>query len=262
MTILIFTVSYSASVISSKAFFKTNEMKLAVNGEFLTSVTLKGKGDVSSAGVEITSPVPNSYIAASLSGFDMAAVEKGFFYMDNSSGNRLKIYRAMTDFYSLKGMVYYSKTEGKNSILILDSYRLQSPDDYIKENVKEKSVPESSLSHFAVKDNRLGLLTFKSELICNGGNFIMINTSTGNVSMYGMKIFYPGDYLIYQFLIYDSKLKGYFFYTAQFMKVRSSILSKIDLIKPESFGNRVRAANIHFLKSVGIDRPGKLAAFR
>ena len=40
------------------------------------------------------------------------------------------------------------------------------------------------------------------------------------------------------------------------------ILNKIDLIKPESFGNRLRAEDVHFLKSIGIDRSDKLAAFR
>jgi len=258
----ILSAVYSSSGISLKSFFTDNEIRLAVNGEFLTSVALKGKGNVSSAGIEITSPVQNSYITASFSGFDMVAVEKGFFYMDNSGANRLKIYRALTDFYSLKGMIYYSKTQGTTSNLVLDSYRIQSPDDYVRYSPEDKSIPESSFSHFAARDNRLGLVTFASELVSKGDDFIMINSSTGTSTKFGMKIFDPGDYRIYKFLIYDRKLKGYFFYGVQLMKVRSGILSRIDLLKPDSFGNRLRAEDIHFLKIIGIDRTGKLAAFR
>lgn len=260
--VFIYTISCSADMISSKNFFTANEIKLARNGEFLTSVSLTGKGAVQSGGVENTSPVRCSYISVSPSDYDMVAVEKGFFYMESNSFNRQKIFNSLTDFYKLKGMSYYSQTSGSNSILILDSYKTPSPYDYIKENNKDKSIPESALSHFVIKDNRLGLLAFKSEFIRSGDNFIMINTSTGTSSRFGMKIFYPGDYRIYKILIYDKNFKGYFFYTVQFMKVRSSIISKIDLIKPESFGNRVRAESIHFLKGIGIDRSGKLTAFK
>jgi len=260
--VLLPAILYSSSILSIKSFFTTAEMKLAVSGEFLTSVSLKGKGEVHSPGVETFTPVKNSYIAVSSYGYDMAAVEKGFFPMEGNSSNRLKIFKSLTDFSLLKGMSYYSMTEGKNIPLVLESYRIQTPEDYIKENIKDKNIPESSLSHFAIKDNRLGLLTFKCEFICSGENFISVNTSTGNSSKFGMSIFYPGDYRIYKIFIYDRKLKGYFFYTVQYMKVRSSILSKIDLIKPESFGNRVRAENIHFMKNTGIDKSGKLAAFK
>ncbi len=252
----------SAPAISPDSYFTPGEKKTAVTGEFLTSAVLKGKGEVSTSGVENTAAVQNSFITTSLNSYDMVAFEKGFFYMENSSVNKLKIYRAMTDFNYLKGMVYYSKTRDEKSTLIVDSCRIPSPEDYTKGRVNGTDVPEVTVSRFAVKDNRLGLLNFTSELVCSDIDFKMINRSSGNASIYGMRIFNPGDYLIYKTLIYDKKLKGYFFYTVQYMKVRSSILEKFDLIKPESFGNRIRAENVHFLKSIGIDRSDKLAAFR
>jgi len=253
---------FSAPLLNSSNFFTAKEAGTALSGEFLTSVILKGKGTVSSGGVEKGHPVMNSYLTVSSADYDMVAVEKGFFHLEGNSFNRQKIHRALTDFSILKGMQYYSQTQIGNSTLILDSYRLSSRNDYSTENVNDKNIPSASQSHFSIKDNRLGMLTFKSEFITSGDNFISVNTLTGRASKYGMDIFYPGDYRIYKFLIYDKKRKGYFFYTAQFMRVRSSILNKIDLIKPESFGNRVRAENIHFLKSIGIDRSWKLAAFK
>ena len=262
ITPFLFTsILLSAPLLNYVNFFTVNESRAAASGEFLTSVILKGKGAVSSGGVEKNYPVQNTYIKVSFSDYDMIAVEKGFFPMEQSSFNRQKIYKSLTDFSMLKGMRYYSQTQKGSSTLIIDSYRISSGNDYSNENINDKSIPASSLSHFSIKDNRLGVLSFESEFFSNSDNFISINTLTGKASKYGMDIFYPGDYRIYKFLIYDKKLKGYFFYTAQFMKVRSGILSRLDLVKPESFANRVRGENIHFLKSIGIDRLSKLAAF-
>jgi hypothetical protein len=258
----IFTsILISAPLLNSVNFFTPNESRAAAAGEFLTSVILKGKGAVSSGGVEKNYPVQNSYLKVSSSDYDMIAVEKGFFRMEQNSWSRQKIYKSLTDFSLLKGMQYYSQTQKGSSTLIIDSYRVSSGNDYSIENINDKNIPASSLSHFSIKDNRLGVLSFKSEFFSSGDNFVSINTLTGRASKYGMDIFYPGDYRIYKLLIYDKKLKGYFFYTAQFMKVRSGILNRLDLVKPESFANRVRAENIHFLKSIGVDRSSKLAAF-
>jgi len=251
----------SESYIYPGLFFTPNEIILAKKGEFLTSVTLKDKGDAVTYGVENPFPARNVYLPPS-SDFDMVAVEKGFFHMENNGANRLKIYRTITDFAGLSGMIYYSKSDEAYSKLILYAYRIQSRDSYIKAGSGKDGVPEQTLTHLVVKDNRLGLLSFKSEIKTSGDNFIISSISTGTVTRLGMKIFYPGDYRIYKFFIYDNKSKGYFFYTAQFMTVRSDILNKINLIKPESFGNRIRADDIHFMKRIGVDRTAKLAAFK
>lgn len=253
--------AFSGTDLYPGLFLTSKEMSLVRNGEILTSVTLRDKGEVHTPGVEKPYPVSTGYLP-SPSDFDMVAVEKGFFYMENSAANRLKLYRAATDFPALSGMIYYSKTDGIFSELVLYSYRIQSNDDYVKTGSGKDGVPEQTVSHFAIKDNRLGLLSFRSETVSGGENFIISGISTGTVSRFGMDIFFPGDYRVYKFFIYDRNAKGYFFYTVQYMKVRSSILNKIDLIKPENFGNRIRAEDIHFMKSIGINRTDKLAAFR
>lgn len=242
-------------------FLTPNEISLVKKGEILTSVTLRNKGEVHTQGIEKPRPVTGSYLPAA-ENFDMVAVEKGFFYMENTGENRLRIYRASTDFAGLSGMIYYSKTGNIFSKLILYSYRILSQDSYIRAGSGKDGVPEETVSHFTIRDNRLGPLSFRSKTISEENNFIISGISTGKVTKLGMDIFYPGDYRIYKFLIYDRNSKGYFFYTVQFMKVRSNILSTINLISPESFGNRIRAEDIHFLKSIGIDRTDKLAAFR
>ncbi|MCL1832930.1 MAG: hypothetical protein FWG49_00350 [Leptospirales bacterium] len=263
-TIIVICVSASAGsdpLISLKSFFTDNEIKSALNGEFLTSAKLKGRGSANSGEVENTLPAKNGYLNAAESEFDMIAIDKGFFKMEGSDKNRERIYRLLTDFSHLKGMEYYSQSDKKNSSLILKSYKIDSTGNSISNNKKD-NIPEKTISNFAIQDNRLGLLTFKSELVYAGDNFIVTNILSKGVTKYGMNIFNPNDYRVYKFLIYDNKSKGYFFYTIQFMRVRSNVLSSFNLIKPESFGNRVRAEDIHFLKNIGIERSGKLAAFK
>jgi hypothetical protein len=259
--IILKTAAFPGTDVYPGFFMTQGEMMLAGKGELLTSVILKDKGNVTTPGMENPFPAHHSIMPQG-TGFDMIAVEKGFFPMRNTGTNRLKIYKALTDYAALTGMVYYSRSDGVFSKLILGSYRVQSPDDYIKTGTGKDGVPEQTVSHVEFRDNRLGLLSFRNEVTAAGDNFIITGISTGTVSRFGMTIFYPGDYRIYKFLIYDRKLKGYFFYTAQFMKIRSDILNKMDLIMPESFGNRIRAENIHFMKMLGIDRTVKLAAFR
>jgi hypothetical protein len=249
-----------AASLSLNSFFTDNEIKFSLKGEFLTSVSLKGSGNAVSGPVENTLPAKNMYLNETISGFDMIAIDKGFFNMEDDK-NRERIYKSLTDFSNLKNMKYYSQSDKGNAVLIIKSYKIDSSENSISQNKKD-NIPEKTIFRFAIEDNRLGLLTFKSELVYDGENFIMTNTLSKGVTKLGMNIFNPGDYKIYKFFIYDKKSKGYFFYTVQFMKVRSNVLNKFNLIKPESFGNRVRAENIHFLKSIGINRSGKLAAFK
>lgn len=256
-----FSSLFSGAELYPEFFLTPNEILLVKKGEILTSVTLRNKGNTLTSGVENILPVTGTYMPSSKD-FDMIAVQKGFFYMENSGANRLKIYRAATDFAGLSGMIYYSKTDGIFSKLVLYSYRILTSDSYIRAGSGKDGVPEEVVSHFTIRDNRLGSITFRSKTVSAGDSFVISNVSTGKVTKLGMDIFYPGDYRIYKFLIYDSNAKGYFFYTAQFMKVRSNILGKLNLIGPESFGNRIRAEDIHFMKSIGIDRMNKLAAFR
>jgi len=253
-------LSDSAPLISLKQFFTDNEIQFVLNGEFLTSAKLKD-GNAVSGPVENTGPAGIKYLNAAISESDMVAIDKCFFKMEANDKNRDRIYASLTDYSHIKGMEYYSQSEKGRAALIIKSYKINSSENFISAD-KKFNIPEKTISHFAVQDNRLGLLTFKSELIYDGENFIMSNILTKGVTKFGMNVFNPMDYKIYKFFIYDKKSKGYFLYTVQFMKVRSNVLNRFDLIKPESFGNRVRAENIHFLKNIGIDRSGKLAAFK
>jgi hypothetical protein len=263
LTIIIICTLISASnpLISLKSFFTDNEIKSALNGNFLTSVKLKGLGSADSGQVDNGSSAKNGYLDAAESEFDMIAIDKGFFSMEANGKNRDRLYKLLTNFSYLKGMEYYSQSDKSNATLILKSYKIDSTENSISNN-KIENIPEKTISSFSVQDNRLGLLTFKSELIYDGENFIVNNTLSKVVTKFGLNIFNPKDYRVYKFLIYDKKSKGYFFYTIQFMKVRSNVLNSFNLIKPESFGNRVRAEDIHFLKNIGIDRFEKLAAFK
>ncbi len=252
---------YSDSPARVKSFFTEKEIKEALKGEFLTAAKLNGRGEVYSRGVEMTKPAASSLINISPSDYDMFASDKGFFYMENTPANRALLYRALTDVRALKGMKYYSVSANRFDELVTDSWRTAHSSDYLK-GADGNGVPGKTVFHFSLKDNRLGLLNFRAEVISADGYFVMHNVSTGTATKFGMTVFNPGDYKTFMTLIYNKKLKGYFFYSSQFMKVRSDVLSSFDLIKPGSFGNRLRAGSVHFLKTLGIDRTDRLAAFR
>lgn len=258
VALIIFTLAYSTPFINVKSMFTENEIKATLRGEFLTSVKLSGRGEAISPGVEITSPVKNGYVYVSAADYDLAAVEKGFFHMEQSDASRKKIYRALAGIELLKGMKYFSVTENGVKELVTESWRIPSSDDY---NTAGDAVPAKSVFHFAIKDNRLGVLKFRSEILSASDLFVMRNVSVATATKFGMTVFHPGDFRVFRILIYDRKLKGYFFYNAQFMKVRSDVLNRFDLIKPGSFGNRIRGEDVHFLKTLGIERPDRLAAF-
>jgi hypothetical protein len=84
----------------------------------------------------------------------------------------------------------------------------------------------------------------------------------GRVSRYGMKVFEPGDYRIYKFIIYDKTAGGWFYCSVQLMRVKSDIMKNLDLLKPENICNRLRGDTVHILGLIGINRKSELAAFR
>ena len=245
-----------------QSFFTPNEMAIVKKGEMMTYVSLKDKGEVKAGGIEKISASKNEYINIVPTNFDIVAIEKGFFNLKNTAKNRMEIYKTLTNIQRLKGMPYYSITDKKNVALVLDSSNIESSENSISPNTTADKIPQNVISHFSITDNRLGVLKFKNEFICDGQNFISINTSIGTSSKYGMKIFDPGDYKIYKIFIYDANAGGYYYFMTQYLKVRSNILNSLNVIKPDSFGNRTRAESVHFLKGLGIDRSQQLAAFQ
>ncbi len=230
------------------------EKTVLLRGGILTYARIEGKGEVFAGGTGVTFPERAGRIYDYPSGYSVAAVEKVFFKGDASMGET--IFNSLKDFPALRGMQYYSISEGKSIPLILDSRVSGSS------SIKQEIGGKSSVSYFTIKDNRLGTIPFSSKVWI--GNLALSSTGvcSGTVSRFGMKVFEPGDYRVYKFLVYDKTAGGWFYCSVQLMRVRSDIMKRLDLLKPENICNRLRGETVHILGLFGINRSIDLVAFR
>lgn len=230
------------------------EKRLLVRGDILTYAKMTDKGDAFRGGMKASFPDGAGRIYDFPSGYSVAAVEKVFFKGDADLAET--IFSRLTDYPSLQGMQYYSLSEGKALPLILESW--VSGNTTLRQEIGGKT----AITYFTIKDNRLGTIPFKSRVWSGRNTFSSVNECSGRVSRYGMKVFEPGDYRIYKFIIYDKTAGGWFYCSVQLMRVKSDIMKNLDLLKPENICNRLRGDTVHILGLIGINRKSELAAFR
>lgn len=244
----------SSGTIKIGDIFSPSEIKLLRRGGILTYARMDGKGEASSGGAAVSFPHGAGRLYDYPSGYSVASVEKVFFR--GGPEDAVKIFEKVTDFPALKGMKYYSISEGRAIPLILESYL--SGNRFVKQDGESRFAS----SYFTIKDNRLGTIPFRSEAWGGNGTVYASSICSGQVSRFGMKIFEPGDYRIYKFIIYDRLSGGWFYCSVQLMRVRSDIMKSLDLLRPENICNRLRGETVHILGLLGHNRSGELAAFR
>lgn len=260
VTFLLLSVSFFISADSAPSVIRTSEiishreMAVLTQGGILSYARIEGKGEASAGGVKVSFPEGAGRLFDYPSGYSVAAVEKVFFKGNDSLGD--KIFNRLTDYSALKGMQYYSLSEGRAMPLILDSMMSGSS------SVKQEIGGKSAVSYFTIKDNRLGTIPFKSKVWCGSGAVYSVSECSGAVSRFGMKVFEPGDYRVYKFIVYDKTSNGWFYCSVQLMRVRSGIMKRLDLLKPENICNRLRGETVHILGLIGVNRSRELAAFR
>jgi hypothetical protein len=237
-----------------KDIISPGEKAVLLRGNILTYARIEGKGEVFAGGAGVSFPGRAGRMYDYPSGYSVAAVEKAFFKGDAAMGEI--IFNRLIDFPALRGMQYYSLSEGKAIPLILDS-RVSG-----NSSIKQEIGGKSAVSYFTIKDNRLGTIPFSSKVWSGNAALSSISVCSGTVSRFGMKVFEPGDYRAYKFLVYDKTAGGWFYCSVQLMRVRSEIMKSLDLLKPENICNRLRGETVHILRLLGIDRRGDLAAFR
>jgi len=230
------------------------EKGVLLKGGIITYARIEGKGEVFAGVVKASLPDKAGSLYDYPSGYSIAAVEKFFFKADAALGESM--FNRLLDYSSLKGMEYYSLSEGRVIPLILDSRA--SGGSSIKEEIGGKS----AVSFFTIKDNRLGVIPFSSKVCSGNGVLSVTGICSGTVTRFGMKVFEPGDYRVYKYLAYDKTAGGWFYCSVQLMRVRSDILKRFDLLKPENICNRLRGETVHILKLIGIRRTVDMAAFR
>ena len=194
--------------------------------------------------------------------YDVIIIEKAYLKITPSASSDLRILNVLTARSGLKGMKYYSISDSTTSKLILESFSVRSCDDrsFIADKRTDVIQPGSE-SFFLIKDNRLGTICFNGTVVFQNGNFYETDASCGSVSRMGMKVFNNGGYVIKHYLMKDESGGGYFYCSVQLMKVESSIMKKLDLLKPENFANRVRGETVHFFGRMGYDVSSKIRVF-
>ena len=260
----LFTISLSGhEKPSAPRFFSSGEKALLRNNDIMTFVYMKGKGNAAN-GVHDTGDFLNiSALPRGWDKYDVVIVEKAYLRVRPSKASAVRIFNAMTARSGLKGMSYYSISEGAVSRLVLESYGVRSCEERVyKPDESLRDVPAAAESSFLVKDNRLGTICFHAVVEYRQGVFVETERSCGNVSRLGMRVFNNGGYVITHCLVPDYRGGGYFYCSVQVMKLGSGIMKSLGLLKPENFGNRVRGETVHFFKRLGPDISSRLAAFR
>lgn len=243
--------------------FSVKEKELLRSSNIMTFVYMKGKGNAVSNVADINGFLNINVLPSGWDSFDVVIVEKAYLKVKVNDSSRLKIFSTITARSGLKGMRYYSISEGTMARLVLESYRVRSCTD--RSYMPDESaavIPAKSESSFIIKDNRMGTICFKGSAEYRNGMFIETDVSCGNVSRMGMRVFNDGGYVIKHYVVPDDSGNGYFYCSVQVMKVESSIMKKLDLLNPENFGNRIRGETVHFFSRMGYDISSKIAAFR
>ena len=253
---------YSTEPVSVQTFFTNQEIEKVKTGEIITRMYLKNNavGENTNLKIEIPKTV---YKDEDFSLYEMITDEKAFFpYNMEDDDSKLKFYNILTSYSKLSGMKYFSRRISEVKELIIDSYRIESPKK--KKAIKDmvyKEIKPKVVNYFLQKDNKFGNLSYKSELFNEGDNFILINTCLDPVSKYFFSINKKEEYKLLTYFIYDKKLKGFFYYSVNLMRIRLKLLltknKKLTLF-PTTFSNRLRAATVHLALLIGLNWEDKL----
>ncbi|MBN2039397.1 MAG: hypothetical protein JW864_05110 [Spirochaetes bacterium] len=240
------------------AFFNESEKNILLKGEIITKVFLKHRGTVHTPDSDNKIKIPESiYIDKDISGYELICVEKAFLPCENESGIRI-FYEQLNNISGLTKVMYYSRTDEQYRQLITESRKINRP-----ESIKfpESILQPVSRNYFSITDNRFGNLKFKSELYRDGNSLVLKNICIQPMEKYFATINHKYEYRLISFFIYDRKAGGYFLYSINAMRIRSRMILNLGILKPESFGNRIRAYTVYFAGLLGLDWKGRLKAF-
>jgi len=261
--LLLFTSSFiSAQELDLHSFFNKNDLKRVKDGEIITRMYLKN--DVKNENTDISINVPKTdYTNEDSSIYEMISDEKAFIpYEINSEKDKLTFYNTLTAYSKLSGMKYHSRRVNKVKELIVESYKIESPKIRKKlEDTEYDSINSKEINYFLQEDNKFGKLIFRSEVFNNNNDFVLINTCVLPVKKLIFSVSNKEEYKFISYFIYDEKMKGFYYYTVNLMRIRLKILldknSKYAL-HPTTFSNRLRAGTVKLGILLGLDWADKI----
>jgi len=258
------TVFSQTDDLNVNILFKPDEIEKVLAGEIITRMYVKN--DVTRENTDAFIAIPRTkYADEDFSIYEMITDEKAFIpYNLIGEKEKLDFYNTLTAFSKLKNMLYFSRMAGKPQVLIKQSYKIISPESRKKiDDIVYNKIEPKITNYFVQEDNKLGKLTFKSELINSGGNFILINTCIDKISKMMFEVSKKNEYKVITYFIYDREKKGFFYNSINVMRIRKEVLltgnSAIPPLNPTTFSNRLRGATVHLAGLLGINWENKIS---
>ena len=243
--------------LSVSTFFSAEQQAAVVNGDILPQMWVKYNAKNENSVESIAIP-RTKYNDEDYSVYEVITDERFFIPYTLTDESKLSLYNVLTSYTGLKGMQYYSRRAGKESLLIKKCYRVKSVSDEKMPDIIYDNIQPKISNMFLQKDNKLGTLYFKNELFNEGDNFVMVNTCVIPITKALFTINDKNEYKIYSFFIYDAEAGGYCCYSFQVLRVKLASVLNSGMISPTTFSNRLRASTVHLYKMLGIDKSDKL----
>jgi hypothetical protein len=240
--------------VNIKDIFSEKDMDKILQGEIVTRMYMKNNPTGVNTDLTIKVPV-TEFTQDNYSQYEVIVDEKAFIPYELNDQSRSRFYQTLTAFSKLKGMVYYSRKIQKSQELILDAYTVVS-----SANLKKISDPvfsqinPSVTSYFLQEDNRFGKLVFQSDLISQGDDFILINTTAQPMAFINNK----GDNRIITFFLYSPEHQGFFYYSLNTLRIRYLYNIIENKTNATLFSNRLRASTVHLAKLLNLDWSARL----
>ncbi|OHD05996.1 MAG: hypothetical protein A2086_05035 [Spirochaetes bacterium GWD1_27_9] len=257
LVIFISVSLYSVEEINISTFFSKEDISKLDNGELISRMYVKFNAKKENTDENI--PIPQTkYNNEDFSIYEVVTDEKVFIPFELTDQSKLQFYNTLTSYSKLKGMVYYSRRAGKVEELIKKCYRVESLSETSYPDINYNQILPKVSNMFLQKDNKLGTLTFRSEIYNEADNFVMVNTCIEPITVGLLTINNSEEYKIYSFFFYDKEKKGFYYYTFQALRVNDNFILKLGVLAPTTFSNRLRASTVHLAKLLGIDWTNKL----
>jgi hypothetical protein len=237
-----------------KNIFNLEEIEKIKNNEIIARMFLKYNPEKANTHLKIEIPV-TKFTNENFSVYEMLVDEKAFIPYKINPESKLKFYNILTSYSKLRGMVYYSRRIAKTQELILNCFRVESPNN--KKLVPDKiydSIQPKIENYFLQEDNKFGKLLFKSELYNEENSFVMVNTCMQPIFPINNK----EDYKMISFFIYDKESEGFYYYSLNAMRIRFALELLIKKTNATLFSNRLRAGTVHLSKLIGLDWSNKI----
>jgi len=151
----------------------------------------------------------------------------------------------------MRGIRYWSVTEGAWRVLITDAFALKGPDPSLRRpDFKPQEMRPGTVQYFAEQDNRSGLVVYQLKVLEAAANRIVITTENASpVRAYGFTLFPPGT-LRAAYLVQRHDSESWAFYG---LSVTGEQASGLASMSEASYINRATALYRHFRGKGGCD---------